>query len=84
MFKSFGKYLYDYLFLLKADDISGFHANTHIPIVIGAQMRYELTGDELYKVRGCMILVKKINIKLNIKRYDSNLVKLTKKRLSRE
>ncbi|CAO2837943.1 unnamed protein product [Amaranthus hypochondriacus] len=34
---------------MQADDISGFHANTHIPIVIGAQMRYELTGDELYK-----------------------------------
>lgn len=36
--------------ILKADDISGFHSNTHIPIVIGAQMRYEITGDELYKV----------------------------------
>ncbi|KAJ6307324.1 hypothetical protein OIU76_017169 [Salix suchowensis] len=33
----------------EADDISGFHANTHIPIVIGAQMRYEITGDPLYK-----------------------------------
>ncbi|GAB2276988.1 hypothetical protein Dimus_011696 [Dionaea muscipula] len=37
---------------LKADDISGFHANTHIPLVIGAQMRYEVTGDELYKQIG--------------------------------
>ncbi|KAM7528911.1 hypothetical protein LguiB_032321 [Lonicera macranthoides] len=34
---------------VKADDISGFHANTHIPIVIGSQMRYEVTGDPLYK-----------------------------------
>ncbi|KAK9673679.1 hypothetical protein RND81_12G183000 [Saponaria officinalis] len=41
---------------LKADDISGFHANTHIPIVIGAQMRYEITGDELYKEIGTFFL----------------------------
>ncbi|XP_008384528.2 uncharacterized protein [Malus domestica] len=34
---------------VQAEDISGFHANTHIPIVIGAQMRYEVTGDPLYK-----------------------------------
>ena len=34
----------------QADDISGFHTNTHIPVVIGAQMRYEVTGDPLYKV----------------------------------
>lgn len=34
---------------IKADDISGFHANTHIPVVIGSQMRYEVTGDPLYK-----------------------------------
>jgi hypothetical protein len=31
------------------DSISGFHSNTHIPVVIGAQMRYEVTGDPLYK-----------------------------------
>ncbi|XP_055814842.1 uncharacterized protein LOC129884576 [Solanum dulcamara] len=37
------------LLALKADDISGFHANTHIPIVVGSQMRYEITGDPLYK-----------------------------------
>ncbi|KAJ6392794.1 hypothetical protein OIU77_022307 [Salix suchowensis] len=37
------------LLAVQADDISGFHANTHIPIVIGAQMRYEITGDPLYK-----------------------------------
>ncbi|KAK1384297.1 putative alpha-L-arabinofuranosidase B, arabinose-binding domain-containing protein [Heracleum sosnowskyi] len=40
------------LLAVKADDISGFHANTHIPIVIGSQMRYELTGDPLYKEIG--------------------------------
>uniref|UniRef100_A0A0D6R5B9 Alpha-L-arabinofuranosidase B arabinose-binding domain-containing protein n=1 Tax=Araucaria cunninghamii TaxID=56994 RepID=A0A0D6R5B9_ARACU len=34
---------------VKADSISGFHANTHIPVVIGSQMRYEVTGDPLYK-----------------------------------
>ncbi|XP_071915936.1 uncharacterized protein [Coffea arabica] len=37
---------------VKADDISGFHTNTHIPVVIGAQMRYEVTGDPLYKEIG--------------------------------
>ncbi|KAJ8539850.1 hypothetical protein K7X08_014102 [Anisodus acutangulus] len=37
------------LLALKADDISGFHANTHIPIVVGTQLRYEVTGDPLYK-----------------------------------
>lgn len=34
----------------QADDISNFHANTHIPVVIGSQMRYEVTGDPIYKV----------------------------------
>ncbi|KAJ0550906.1 putative six-hairpin glycosidase superfamily, beta-L-arabinofuranosidase, GH127 [Helianthus annuus] len=37
------------LLAMKADDISGYHANTHIPIVIGAQRRYEVTGEPLYK-----------------------------------
>ncbi|KAH6766717.1 proline-tRNA ligase [Perilla frutescens var. hirtella] len=37
------------LLAVKADDISGFHANTHIPIVVGSQRRYEITGDPLYK-----------------------------------
>ncbi|KAM7502596.1 hypothetical protein LguiB_001500 [Lonicera macranthoides] len=37
---------------MKADDISGFHANTHIPIVLGSQMRYEITGDPFYKEIG--------------------------------
>lgn len=35
---------------LQSDGLSGFHANTHIPVVVGAQMRYEITGDPLYKV----------------------------------
>ncbi|CAN7035513.1 unnamed protein product [Brassica oleracea var. botrytis] len=30
--------------------ISGFHSNTHIPIVVGSQLRYEITGDTLHKV----------------------------------
>ncbi|XP_059665212.1 uncharacterized protein LOC132311344 [Cornus florida] len=34
---------------LKMDDIARFHTNTHIPHVIGAQMRYEVTGDPLYR-----------------------------------
>ncbi|KAG5250004.1 Alpha-L-arabinofuranosidase [Salix suchowensis] len=39
-----------------ADDISGFHANTHIPVVVGAQMRYEITGDPLYKDIGAFFM----------------------------
>ncbi|KAL5708128.1 hypothetical protein ACHQM5_018956 [Ranunculus cassubicifolius] len=34
---------------VQADSLSGFHANTHIPIIIGAQRRYEITGDPVYK-----------------------------------
>ncbi|KAK1356105.1 AbfB domain-containing protein [Heracleum sosnowskyi] len=37
---------------VQADDISGFHANTHIPIVIGSQQRYEITGNPLYREIG--------------------------------
>ncbi|KAH9325409.1 hypothetical protein KI387_005587, partial [Taxus chinensis] len=37
------------LLAVQADDISDLHANTHIPIVVGAQMRYEVVGDQLYK-----------------------------------
>ncbi|KAL7174081.1 hypothetical protein ACSBR2_033353 [Camellia fascicularis] len=44
------------LLAIKADDISGFHANTHIPIVIGSQMRYEVTGDSLYKEIGTFFM----------------------------
>ncbi|GBG69117.1 hypothetical protein CBR_g3815 [Chara braunii] len=34
---------------LKVDELSGYHVNTHIPVVIGAQMRYEVTHDVIYK-----------------------------------
>ncbi|KAG6791033.1 hypothetical protein POTOM_000143 [Populus tomentosa] len=44
------------LLAVQAEDISGFHANTHIPIVIGAQMRYEITGDPLYKDIGTFFM----------------------------
>ncbi|KAG8389035.1 hypothetical protein BUALT_Bualt02G0187500 [Buddleja alternifolia] len=44
------------LLALKADDISGFHANTHIPIVVGSQLRYEITGDPLYKEIGTFFM----------------------------
>ncbi|KAJ7005163.1 hypothetical protein NC653_009853 [Populus alba x Populus x berolinensis] len=44
------------LLAVQADDISGFHANTHIPAVIGAQMRYEITGDPLYKDIGAFFM----------------------------
>lgn len=41
---------------IQADDIAGFHTNTHIPVVIGAQMRYEVTGDPLYKEMGMFFM----------------------------
>ncbi|KAK3443563.1 hypothetical protein EUGRSUZ_B03677 [Eucalyptus grandis] len=44
------------LLAVQADDIAGFHANTHIPIVIGAQMRFEVTGDPLYKTIGTFFM----------------------------
>jgi len=34
---------------LEWDNLSGIHANTQIPKVIGAARRYELTGDERYR-----------------------------------
>uniref|UniRef100_A0A453SKZ0 Alpha-L-arabinofuranosidase B arabinose-binding domain-containing protein n=1 Tax=Aegilops tauschii subsp. strangulata TaxID=200361 RepID=A0A453SKZ0_AEGTS len=34
---------------LHGDDIAGLHVNTHIPVLIGAQKRYEVVGDHLYK-----------------------------------
>ncbi|XP_078442990.1 uncharacterized protein LOC144712614 [Wolffia australiana] len=37
------------LLAIQDDGISGFHANSHIPIVVGAQRRYEITGDPLFK-----------------------------------
>ncbi|XP_042498492.1 uncharacterized protein LOC122076913 isoform X2 [Macadamia integrifolia] len=44
------------LLAVKSRTISGFHANTHIPIIIGSQMRYETTGDPLYKEIGTYFL----------------------------
>ncbi|XP_030458448.1 uncharacterized protein LOC115679049 isoform X2 [Syzygium oleosum] len=44
------------LLAVQADDITGFHVNTHIPIVIGSQMRYEVTGDPLYKTIGTFFM----------------------------
>ncbi|KAJ6702864.1 PROLINE-TRNA LIGASE (DUF1680) [Salix viminalis] len=44
------------LLAVQADDISGFHANTHIPVVVGAQMRYEITDDPLYKEIGTFFM----------------------------
>ncbi|CAM8910239.1 unnamed protein product [Rhodiola kirilowii] len=41
---------------LQADELSGFHANTHIPVVIGAQMRYEVVGDQIYKDIGTFFM----------------------------
>ncbi|CAD6339026.1 unnamed protein product [Miscanthus lutarioriparius] len=34
---------------LHKDDISGLHVNTHLPVVVGAQKRYEVVGDHLYE-----------------------------------
>ncbi|GAQ86714.1 hypothetical protein KFL_003070020 [Klebsormidium nitens] len=34
---------------MEADELSGFHSNTHIPLVVGAQARYELLGDDAYR-----------------------------------
>jgi uncharacterized protein len=33
---------------LEHDNLSGLHGNTHIPLVVGAARRYELTGDTRY------------------------------------
>lgn len=44
------------LLSVEANDIDDFHANTHIPIVVGAQIRYEVTGDPLYKNIGTFFM----------------------------
>nr|XP_043609462.1 uncharacterized protein LOC122581316 [Erigeron canadensis] len=44
------------LLAIKADELSGFHSNTHIPIVVGSQRRYEVTGDALYKEIGTFFM----------------------------
>ena len=38
------------IFIFHKDDISGLHANTHLPVLVGAQKRYEVVGDNLYMV----------------------------------
>ncbi|XXG56552.1 hypothetical protein AAC387_Pa03g3935 [Persea americana] len=40
------------LLAMQADSLSGFHSNTHIPVVVGTQTNYEVTGDPLYKALG--------------------------------
>ncbi|QCD88422.1 hypothetical protein DEO72_LG3g2969 [Vigna unguiculata] len=37
------------LLAVQANDIADMHANTHIPIVVGSQRRYEITGEPLHK-----------------------------------
>nr|KYP71149.1 hypothetical protein KK1_010393 [Cajanus cajan] len=44
------------LLAVQANDIADFHANTHIPIVVGSQMRYEITGDPRYKEIGTFFM----------------------------
>ncbi|KAG4380879.1 hypothetical protein AAZX31_15G032200 [Glycine max] len=44
------------LLAVKANDIAHFHANTHIPVIVGSQMRYEVTGDPLYKEIGTLFM----------------------------
>lgn len=44
------------LLAVQANDIADFHANTHIPIVVGSQMRYEVTGDPLYREIGSFFM----------------------------
>ncbi|CAJ1933250.1 unnamed protein product [Sphenostylis stenocarpa] len=44
------------LLAVQANDIADFHANTHIPVVVGSQMRYEITGDPLYKAIGTFFM----------------------------
>ncbi|KAM0932353.1 hypothetical protein DsansV1_C46g0241901 [Dioscorea sansibarensis] len=41
---------------VQADSLSGFHTNTHVPVVIGAQHRYEITGDLLYREIGTFFM----------------------------
>nr|CAB3468422.1 unnamed protein product [Digitaria exilis] len=48
------------LLAVQADSLSNFHANTHIPVVVGGQMRYEVTGDPLYKVKLTTVLNQEI------------------------
>jgi len=67
---------------LQADDISGFHANTHIPIVVGSQQRYEITGDLLHKVSKSNQEKCDIFIKEDIGSLDSEICISRKSRCS--
>ncbi|XP_059668882.1 uncharacterized protein LOC132313967 [Cornus florida] len=49
MARLFDKPCFLAMLALQADELSGFHTNTHIPIVVGVQTGYEITGDPLYK-----------------------------------
>ncbi|KAF7824137.1 DUF1680 domain protein [Senna tora] len=44
------------LLAVQANDLTDFHANTHIPVVVGSQMRYEVTGDPIYKEIGTFFM----------------------------
>jgi hypothetical protein len=44
--------LHPFIVWTQADELSGFHSNTHIPLVVGAQTRYEIVGDSTYGVSG--------------------------------
>ena len=39
-----------------------FHANTHIPIVVGSQRRCEVTSDPLSKVKSEVVLLSDISL----------------------
>ncbi|KAJ0020169.1 hypothetical protein Pint_31153 [Pistacia integerrima] len=41
---------------MQDDFLSGFHANTHIALVVGTQRRYEITGDAVSKTIGTFFL----------------------------
>jgi hypothetical protein len=43
--------------VFQKDDISGLHVNTHLPVIIGTQKRYEVVGDHLYKVNEKLFLL---------------------------
>jgi hypothetical protein len=34
---------------LQQDLLQGMHGNTHLPVVVGLQQRYELTGEEDFR-----------------------------------
>ncbi|XP_027356336.1 uncharacterized protein LOC113865788 isoform X2 [Abrus precatorius] len=44
------------LLAVQANDIADLHSNTHIPILVGSQERYEIIGDPLYKEIGTFFM----------------------------